>query len=48
MLRQLAVLVLIGAIVAPILARETKDKASFRVYFVGNSIIDTINLSCAG
>jgi hypothetical protein len=42
MLKQLAVLVLIGAIAGPAHAEEAKGQKPFRVYFVGNSVTDTI------
>jgi hypothetical protein len=41
MLKRIAVLVLIGAAVPPAFGQETKKP--FRVYFVGNSVTDTIN-----
>jgi hypothetical protein len=42
MLKQLAVLVLIGAAVAPVLGQDAKSQISLQVYFVGNSVTDTI------
>jgi hypothetical protein len=43
MLKQLVVLVLIGAAGGLALAQEAKEQKPFRVYFVGNSVTDTIN-----